>query len=500
MRAPRPLPGARRLILAAVILGIVSVFVGRPTDARAVSSPPPCRRPAPSEPASGSAATARDSATTAGMTTAGLISLAAGSPTTSLAASSDPAWNPPHALSRRRAWEYALLLPGRIATLPVTALGGIIERFAFSGEKTALTAKIGFLATELPRRTGLKIGPARLGERTGLGGRVGIGTRFLGGGLRNVASIEYSASTLDYNSTRLSLLGHPATIDYGYDWRPRERFYGIGSGTSRADVSDYAAQSEFVRVSFAYGWNRDTETSPPRTQVRAWGGPRNLVTRNGRESGTPSFDQRFPALGAALLDRRLEHLIYGAGFETDWRSGRPHWGSGWRAAFSAERFDRPLEFLALRDGQGRGAQFTRYQIETETGFSFFRDPRTFRFMVRVLDHHITAGADRFLFADMARLGGREGLHGFEAGRWHDLDLLHARLSYIFPLQRHFEVDLHAETGNVYGDVWRQAKPRRFENSFGAAFRVRRDTRPIAAIGVDASREQTRLRFSLGGVQ
>src|SRR5580765_7735434 len=32
-------------------------------------------------------------------------------------------WNPSHALARRRTWERAVLMPERIVTLPLTALG-----------------------------------------------------------------------------------------------------------------------------------------------------------------------------------------------------------------------------------------------------------------------------------------------------------------------------------------------------------------------------------------
>jgi hypothetical protein len=414
--------------------------------------------------------------------------------------SSDPPWNPSRPVPRRRAWEEVLLFPGRVATLPLSGLGRLTERTFYYAEQTALAARLGSAARQIRASTGLSIGPARLGERTGLGGSVRMGTGFLENRWSNVAQIQYSASTKDYNSTRIQLMGRPMFFQYGYDWRPRDRFYGVGLETSRDSVSDYATQSEFVRANVGWGWNRDDEDSDPRTEVLLWFGPRALVTRTGREPGTPSFHQRFPAVANALLDRRQEHLVYGLRFENDWRLGRPHWGSGWRVAFAAERFDKPIDWLALRDGQGRGAQFTRYDVMTETGYSFFRDARTVRLMVRLLDHHISGGRERFLIEDMARLGGREGLHGFEAGRWHDLDLIHLRANYIFPLQRHAEMDLHAEAGHVYADVWNDASLRSLEHSLGFAFRIRTDRSPVAAIGLDFSREQTRLRFSFGGVE
>src|SRR5437667_5590781 len=37
-------------------------------------------------------------------------------------------WNPPAAMPRRRGWERALLLPGRIVTLPLSGLGIATDR------------------------------------------------------------------------------------------------------------------------------------------------------------------------------------------------------------------------------------------------------------------------------------------------------------------------------------------------------------------------------------
>jgi len=39
-----------------------------------------------------------------------------------------------------------------------------------------------------------------------------------------------------------------------------------------------------------------------------------------------------------------------------------------------------------------------------------------------------------------------------------------------------------------------------KSSFGVALRVRNSFAPLASIGVDWSRETTRLRFALGGVE
>src|SRR5205085_2183159 len=41
----------------------------------------------------------------------------------SLAATADPPWNPPSAMPPRRPWEQAVLLPGRIVSLPLVGVG-----------------------------------------------------------------------------------------------------------------------------------------------------------------------------------------------------------------------------------------------------------------------------------------------------------------------------------------------------------------------------------------
>jgi len=221
------------------------------------------------------------------------------------------------------------------------------------------------------------------------------------------------------------------------------------------------------------------------------------VTRTGRDATQVSYQQRFPDLAAATLDRRVDHAVYGVGLTSDLRRGRPHWSTGWRAAVSAERHDAPIPGLAFDAGPPRGAQFTRYSAETETGVSFMRDPRTLRLMVRAIDQRVGADGDRLLPSDMVTLGGGDGLAGYPAGRFHDLDLMLGRVSYIMPLARLAELDLHSEWGGVYHDLRRDASARTLRNSFGVAMRSRSDARVRGAIGIDFSREGFELAYTLG---
>jgi hypothetical protein len=432
-------------------------------------------------------------------TTAELAATTGASPN-GLEASSAVPWNPPGPVSRRRGWERAILLPGHIATLPLSGLGYLTDQALLYVEGTGLMARASFAARALPERTGISLAPARLGSRTGLGATVGLRTIFLGGILRNRLRADFSFTSRQYNQTLVTVQGRPARLEYGYEWRPRERFHGVGLETTEERVSAYASQSEFVRGSMRIAWNRDTEQSRPRTEVNLWAGPRMTVTRTGREPGTASFEVRFPELASPTLDDRIEHLIYGGSFSTDWRVGSQRWAGGWRTKVQGERYDRPNALTALRIGGARGAQFTRLEYETETGFSFMRDPRTVRFLVRVVDQSVTSDREHFLISDMATLGGRKGLAGFEAGRFHDMDLLVSRVSYIFPIVRRLEIDLHSEWGGVYSNVWGDPRLSTLRNSYGVALRGRLKEAPFGSLGLDFSREGARVRFSLGGVE
>ena len=211
----------------------------------------------------------------------------------------------------------------------------------------------------------------------------------------------------------------------------------------------------------------------------------------------PGLRERFPEF-QSVLNHRVEHLVYGARAAFDSRGGIPRWSHGGRLAAQVERFDRPVEALALRTTHS-AYRFTRVDLQAEGGLSFRRDPRSFRLALRVVDEH-TDGTPALLPSDLTGLGGNRGLAGFEPGRFHDLDALVGKLSYLFPVITRLELDLHVEAGNVYGDVWRDPGLGRLEHSYGVALRPRADNAVLGSVGVDWSRETVRIRYSVGGVE
>jgi hypothetical protein len=425
-------------------------------------------------------------------------------PGSSLAATSEKPWVPAKPIPNREGWESFLLLPGRILSLPLVGLGHAAERGLTYGEDSGKIPMAVFSGGPVyqPPRYGLSIKPPGLPDHSGFGAAAELREPIplVSGRLKTQLLGRYAASVQNYNRTQIQIVGRPGVLEYGYDWRPEERFYGLGPGSSRDSLSDYAVQSEWLRLGIDYGWNRDTDLAPPRTRIAGWFGPRNDIVHAGRDAHAASIDERFPGFADPTLDRRIEHLIYGASFASNWRTGVPHWGHGWRILLSAERHDAPVHALALRVGSPLGAQFTRYEIQTETGYSWMRDPRSLRLMARVVHQDVNSGRSSMLVSDLMTLGGREGLGGYEPGRFRDVDLLLTRAQWVFPIARRVETELHSDWGNVYPNVWEDAAFRSLRNSVGFSFRGRYERGVLMSLGMDFSPEVWRVRYSIGGVE
>jgi len=428
----------------------------------------------------------------------------------SLAPTFAPPWVPETPVPAGETWESVLRAPGWVVSLPLKAIGRATESGLVYVEESNVLPRILMLFV-IQQRIGLAVTPASLGDRTGLGGAVTWTPPGLGGRLAG----ELSGSTSNYNRERAVLRVGPLSARYRSEWRAQDPFFGIGMDTDHGDESVYAVRSQAAYVGLLLPYAEEhrsalqmvdgvlvnpgmPRSAPARTQLSVWAGPDQAFVTRGR-GDDPSIEEIFPTLTSLSLDRRVERLVYGGRIIRDMRYGLPRWYRGWRGAVTAERHDRSIEALALKDAHSDARTFTRLTYEGETGLSVGVDPRSVRLAVRVVDTSLDDAGGALLISDLVSLGGSQGLSGFEAGRFHDLDLVLGRLSYIFPLGKNLEFDWHVEAGGVFpalGDV----RPDRLETSYGGMLRVRGDSAMLGQLGVDWCRDGVRFRFSLGDVE
>lgn len=446
------------------------------------------------------AASAWGAATAAGPSNANATTDAATD--TSFAPSTAPPWNPPHPAPRYEMWEHVLHVPGRIVTLPFSVLGLGLQAGLLKLEDKGVL-HYGNSPSASKGSNGVIIGPASLGDRTGFGGRISLPPVPPAHWMR----LDFSGSTLRYDATRLLLFKSVLGAELLQDWRPQEQFFGPGLQTRAADRTDYAVQRAEVRALLVWPplhsiTRRDTTIARNSRfenhgfTSEAWLGSRTTVIRRGHESGTPSFDTRFPAF-ADQRDARTDQLRWGALLRWDGRGGVPHHAHGTLFEAVADRLDSPIEALALTSGQTVATPSTRITLSGETNFSIMRDPRTLRLSGRISHLETGHGGGIVLLPDLARLGGDAGLPGYDVGRFTDRDLVLGAADYIFPLEAYAEFDVHAELGGVYPDVRHDAKLRTLKPSYGAYLRARGPGSVMGRIGVAFSPETTRLEFSLG---
>ena len=432
----------------------------------------------------------------------------AGYDTPDLATTTAPPWNPAGPMPHARPWERALRAPGAVISWPIVQAGHGLESAMTWAEENSYQARVAaFLARK--GTWGVDLVPASLGEGTGFGLEFRTTPVFA---LRHVSG-AVSASTGGYNREQLTLSLGRLALDWQNDWRPREHFFGVGM-TPRSGISTYGVRTQSALLSFSVGTPFGAKTIvaplpphegaliPPtfehRTLLRVWAGPRDALMTTGRDFDLPSIEIAHPGLAEATLHDRVEQMSYGLTVAHDGRHGTPHWTHGWRAAGEIERREDPWRGLRLHETGVDARSFTRLTGTVETGLSFGRDPRTIRLALKTVDTRLDRSGGVFLLDDLPSLGGAD-LAGFERGRFRDRDLVLGKLSYVYPILRNAEMELHVESGQVAPgyDALRFARQ---EQSAGFAFRLRMDTSMVGAVGMDFSRESARVRFALGGVE
>ncbi len=419
-----------------------------------------------------------------------------------LAASTAPPWNPPAPVAAAEPWEKAIRFPLKVAAYPFSLLGRGTRHALLHLEDYHAVARVESL-TAAQRRIGLFEVPSSLGDRTGLGMAVQFHPPKAG-----FLFLEASGSLERYSRVRASVSPGPTSLSYRSEWRPQDQFFGLGPDTEEDETeSNYAVRIQEVQFALsgvfpapAIPWlphQGFPDKRVAQVTTQAWIGPRAMVLSDGRDERVPPLSEVHPAIAAAQFANRLESLVYGGRVKLDARSGIPHWGHGGWIMLEAERHDRPVRALALRDAHTPARPFTRLVAEMETAVSWWRDPRTLRLRLRTVAVRPDDAAGTVPLPELARLGASAGLAGFEPGRFHDTHSLLAKLSYLFPLARFFEFDVHAETGGVFPNFGSAPRFDDLATSVGVALRPRGARSVMGKFGVDVSRESVRFGFTLG---
>jgi hypothetical protein len=426
-----------------------------------------------------------DSAGTPAVSAAG-----ATAPDTSLTASTAPPWNPPAPVEASETWETVVRTPGIVLSLPLVGLGWVAKSSLSYVESNNLIPHVDALI-HFQGKIGLAVLPAAFGDRVGFALGLGFQPPWF-----PWLNARVAGSTGQYNLANVGLGPRWLQAQYESMWRSKDQFFGLGLDAQKSAVATYASQTQTARLVLEKNWDSRTRGRPA-FALSAWAGGRDMVLLDGRDPKKPGIAEIHPVLASELLGVHVEHLIYGGQVALHRRSGSPHWTKGYGLSVRADRFDEPTEGFVLHSPHTHGDQFLRVTYEGQGGISFWRDPRTIRLAVKVVDQTIGSSAGIFILPDLAKLGGQEGLVGFEPGRFQSTDAAVAKLSYIFPLGRYVEVDAHAEAGGVYSDL-RDLRGSTLKHSYGTAVRIRSTTRLLGGFGFNWSAESLRFGFQIGG--
>src|SRR5262249_31683821 len=131
-------------------------------------------------------------------------------------------WNPSRPAPSAETWEHVLRFPGRVVSLPLSLMGRGMQAGLLALENRGVIRYGPPPGPHAP--TGFSLGPASLGDRTGLGVHLGVPPPPPAHWMR----LDLSGSTRRYGRARMLLFKGPFGLEGQDDWRPREEFFGFG--------------------------------------------------------------------------------------------------------------------------------------------------------------------------------------------------------------------------------------------------------------------------------
>ncbi len=274
--------------------------------------------------------------------------------------------------------------------------------------------------------------------------------------------------------------GPIAFLKIRYDRYTRERFFGLGNQSRKADESDFFLEDFRVSINFGYAWQ---------DFLRVFGTVEHLAIHisNGRDPDLPDTLVKFADASVPGLAKQPDFIRTALSLALDLRDypEEPHRGA--YLSVSWERFDdRNTNALF---------NFNRLIVDARAYLPLFSPARTFA--IRGFTSLSYPQANKTVpFYFMDTLGGKDVLRGFETFRFRDRHLLFVILEYRWELFKYANVVLFYETGKVFHEN-RDFNLTQLHHDFGWGLRFKNHHRVFLILEMAFSNEETRFIFRTG---
>jgi outer membrane protein assembly factor BamA len=383
----------------------------------------------------------------------------------------------PAKLPARSGWETAAGIPGLVALAPLYVVTKGVEGLVGLADRSQFAQRaMDFLVADDGSRALLPTYAAR----TGGGARyvhrnlVAPGSRLAltaAAGRRDRRYLEASVDRVQLGSTHV--LGR---LGVRHRFLSDEPFFGVGQDAREADESNFALEQTSGEIGVSIR---------PRTRLLVDASVRydHDDVAPGRDPKSPSTTVTAPALAGVTARPNLVRLRLGV--ERDGRDhpGRPTGGTTFECAASWVDATRDDAF-----------GFVRFEADASRYVHLFHG-RTLRVRAAASVAEPLRARD-IPFYELAELGGRESLRGFERGRFRDQGALLGSLEYRYPIHPGaVDAVVFADAGRVFADLGRDDVERAVHADAGIGLRAWGGRGVLMALDVGFSREGAQVQFA-----
>lgn len=267
------------------------------------------------------------------------------------------------------------------------------------------------------------------------------------------------------------------TLSIGYRDYPQERFFGLGSHSSRADRAHYRLEDTRVLA------DATVRVAGP-VALGFGGGFLNIGVGPGR-GDSPSIAELFTDAEAPGLSQQPSYVFYQARASLDYRDELSNARAGGVHTVQVIGYiDRDLDRYSFR----------QYTVQLVQYLPFFDRRRVIALRARgefadaITGHHVP-------FYLMPTLGGPETLRGFREYRFRDANLLLFTAEYRWEAFAALDMALFVDTGHAAAHV-KELALNRLDASYGLGFRFSTRRKLLMRFDIGRGSEGTRyfLRF------